>query len=452
MYRQGLGDCFLLTVPGEDAEAHVLIDCGVLMGTKEAAARMRSVAHNIAEITNGVIDVLVVTHEHWDHVSGFLQAEEIFNRMTIRELWLAWTESDDDLAKELRNRKAKTLRAVAAAAGRLRGMTAVAAQRSARRLDGLLQFYGGMGVAGRKTTSDAMEWIKARDTVRTRFLYPGRETLDIAGLSSVRAYVLGPPYNQDMIRKSRPSKRNSEVYQLTGDSGSDFGFMTAIEDPANGSDARQQPFERWFMIGKEDSTSHPFFSKGYWGESDDWRRIEDDWLEVAGRLALHLDSDTNNTSLVLAFELRNSGRVLLFPGDAQVGNWLSWEPLKWTVKEGPDTRTISTNDLLARTVFYKVGHHGSHNATLREKGLELMSSDELAAMLPVDRETAETMDWKMPFPTLFQRLEEKTKGRILDRDKGVTAANPGTLNQAQWQRFVERTAATEDWLDYFVEL
>jgi hypothetical protein len=47
-------------------------------------------------------------------------------------------------------------------------------------------------------------------------------------------------------------------------------------------------------------------------------------LGLAGRLALQLDSDTNNTSLVLAFELGKSGRVLLFPGDAQVGNWLSW--------------------------------------------------------------------------------------------------------------------------------
>ena len=37
--------------------------------------------------------------------------------------------------------------------------------------------------------------------------------------------------------------------------------------------------------------------------------------------------ETNNTSLALAFELIEKGRVgkvLLFPADAQVGNWLSW--------------------------------------------------------------------------------------------------------------------------------
>ena len=27
---------------------------------------------------------------------------------------------------------------------------------------------------------------------------------------------------------------------------------------------------------------------------------------------------------------------------------------------------VTTDDLLARTVFYKVGHHASHNATLVE--------------------------------------------------------------------------------------
>ena len=57
-----------------------------------------------------------------------------------------------------------------------------------------------------------------------------------------------------------------------------------------------------------------------------WRRIDGDWLSAAEALALDLASDTNNTSLVLAFEwgAPGKGRVLLFAADAQVGNWLSW--------------------------------------------------------------------------------------------------------------------------------
>ena len=75
--------------------------------------------------------------------------------------------------------------------------------------------------------------------------------------------------------------------------------------------------------------------KKYYAKGRSWRRVDDDWLGYAGQLALQLDSDTNNTSLVLAFELSGGGDVLLFPGDAQVGNWLSWESLEWQIPEGP---------------------------------------------------------------------------------------------------------------------
>ena len=73
-----------------------------------------------------------------------------------------------------------------------------------------------------------------------------------------------------------------------------------------------------------------------------------------------LDTFTNNSSLALAIELVDSGKVLLFAADAQTGNWSSWKDVKW---ETPD---VKTDDLLARTVLYKVGHHASHNATLVE--------------------------------------------------------------------------------------
>jgi hypothetical protein len=102
-------------------------------------------------------------------------------------------------------------------------------------------------------------------------------------------------------------------------------------------------------------------ARGGEGDADQsWRRIDTDWLGVSSDLAIQLDSKTNNSSLVLAFEFVDSGRVLLFAADAQVGNWLSWQKLTWNV----DGRTVSGPDLLARTVYYKVGHHGSHTRYL----------------------------------------------------------------------------------------
>lgn len=151
-----------------------------------------------------------------------------------------------------------------------------------------------------------------------------------------------------------------------------------------------------------------------------WRRIDRDWLSYAGALAMKLDEDTNNTSLVLAIELAGSGQVLLFPGDAQVGNWLSWDGCSWTVKEaGKPDRTVSAADLLGRTVLYKVGHHGSHNATLKALGLERMNGKRLVAMIPVDEAVAKKQGkfgWKMPFEPLLRALETKTEGRVLRAD------------------------------------
>src|SRR5262249_53546108 len=149
------------------------------------------------------------------------------------------------------------------------------------------------------------------------------------------------------------------------------------------------------------------------------RRIDTDWQGLVGPLALQLDSDTNNTSLAVAIELLPGGRVLLFPGDAQVGNWLSWEGLSWRPDGGP---AGSTKDRVARTALYKVGHHGSHNATLREKGLELMTGDGLLALIPVDERFANTTKhWKMPWPDLLGRLKELTGGRVLRADQKANA-------------------------------
>jgi hypothetical protein len=109
--------------------------------------------------------------------------------------------------------------------------------------------------------------------------------------------------------------------------------------------------------------------------------------------------------------------VLLFPGDAQVGNWLSWGDLTWQVKDSKGKKkTVNAEDLLARTVLYKVGHHGSHNATLRTKGLEKMTSPELVAMIPVHRGTADDQKWEFPYPPLWDALKKKARGRVLLAD------------------------------------
>jgi hypothetical protein len=446
MYRQGLGDCFLLTYRAEegDERTQVLIDSGVLKGTDDAETKMRAVAENVRDETGGRVDILVSTHEHWDHLSGFLQAQDVWEPITFGEVWLAWTEDpQDELAKELRDRKRKRLNGLVAAAKLARGATA-------DRLDGLLGFEGELGAGATKTTAKALEWVKDREAT-VRFLQPGDQLFDLPGLGGIRVYVLGPPHDSRLIKRSDPSKRASEVYELAGSRGSQQGFLAASEALAEGEIPRTQPFDPFFRVEEAAAAKEAFFEEHYYAAADEWRRIDQDWLGYASELALQLDSDTNNTSLVLAFELGSQGDVLLFPGDAQVGNWLSWEALEWKFSEGTGTRTVRSADLLGRTVLYKVGHHASHNATLREKGLELMSSGRLTAMIPVNRVTAGKMGWLMPFPPLHKRLVEKTNGRVIDAETGLDDAKPHELSQAGWAQFLARTDVQPGWADYTLE-
>src|SRR5262249_42993258 len=66
-------------------------------------------------------------------------------------------------------------------------------------------------------------------------------------------------------------------------------------------------------------------------------------------LVRDLDSVMNNTSVILLMEF--GGRKLLFPGDAQIENWsYALSQPAW-------------KKLLEDVNVYKVGHHGSLNAT-----------------------------------------------------------------------------------------
>src|SRR5215217_7857940 len=51
MYRQGLGDCFLITFRQGGKPFHVLIDCGVLVGTADTMKKV--VAHIRDTIRDG---------------------------------------------------------------------------------------------------------------------------------------------------------------------------------------------------------------------------------------------------------------------------------------------------------------------------------------------------------------------------------------------------------------
>ena len=79
MYRQGLGDCFLVSLKRskDEPDFKILIDCGVILGTVDATAIMTKVVDDVVADTGGKVDLLLATHEHWDHVSGLLDMPDL---------------------------------------------------------------------------------------------------------------------------------------------------------------------------------------------------------------------------------------------------------------------------------------------------------------------------------------------------------------------------------------
>lgn len=409
MYRHGLGDCFLITLPRSGSGARntytIMIDCGVILGTSEPAAIMTKVMEDIVATTGGEIDLLVVTHEHWDHLSGFIQARDAFANLKVHDLWLAWTEDPKDaLANKLRREHDNALAALQLSAAR---MELAGDSEGAGQIGGLLEFFG---AAKGSTTKDALASVKAK-VAQPRYCRPQDDPVEIPG-TNVRVYAMGPPPDEKKLKKINPSKRDQETYGLALD-----GLALFLDDatPALRDEVSARPFSTLFEIPFPVAGEMDFFKQQYWRPGtaeDDWRRIDTTWLDQASELALQLDSLTNNTSLVLAFELAD-GEVLLFVADAQVGNWLSWQELSWTVKG----KKVTGPDLLERAIFYKVGHHGSHNATLKALGVELMKKLRVA-MIPVNEAMAKKKQWNhMPLPELVETLQEKAKGGVFRSDK-----------------------------------
>ncbi len=398
VYRHGLGDCILVRIKRRGAEDFkLLIDCGVVTGSK--LEKLHKAVENVIDVTGGSLDAVALTHEHWDHVSGFVDAREPFKKLSkVGEIWLAWTEDkSDELAGKVKEEMGAAKRALQKSALRF-GASSPAAE-----LLEDIAVMGSFSAASGRTTADAFENARMLSTTR-RYWKPTDAPYEIKG-ANARIYALGPPRDIKKIRKINPTKSALETYglALSIDGVMPFGLAAALEEPDQFLRVEGSPFHQRVTIPQEEAEKIPFFAETYFGGGDDWRRIDDDWLGPVNDFALALQSYTNNTSLVLAVELGAPGRgdVLLFAADAQVGNWLSWRDCAWSDMTG--------DDLLRRVIFYKVGHHGSHNATLKAEGLEKMVGLQ-AAVIPVDAEMAKKKRWgHMPLPDLIDELKKRVK-------------------------------------------
>jgi beta-lactamase superfamily II metal-dependent hydrolase len=93
MYRVGFGDFFLVTVPTGAGPKHILIDCGV--HSKDTHSIGAAVDH-MAKETGKHLALIIVTHRHADHVTGFSKCKEVFKTFTVDRIWMSWYENPKD--------------------------------------------------------------------------------------------------------------------------------------------------------------------------------------------------------------------------------------------------------------------------------------------------------------------------------------------------------------------
>jgi hypothetical protein len=461
-YRHGLGDCHLLSFTKPDGSLmHMLIDCGVVDVTPEPEKLIGEVAKNIVKETGGNLDIVVATHQHTDHLSGFKQAAKDFDQVQMNRLWLAWTEDKSNpLGRTIRRQLLKKIAATRDAARRLASLGTTRAMDAASRVQGVLDFFG--PAAGGAETQAILNALEARVLSPPEYFEPGM-VFPLPEIPNVRVYVLGPPKDPVDLKITNPRKSKHEGYEISFAAAME-GFAEAL---GGGEAELSHPFDSRYRRTLKEAEVDPFFKAHYFEkdterpEDPEWRRIDTAWLEMAEQLALYLNDYTNNTSLALAFEFSDTGEVLLFPGDAQIGSWLTWQRLTWIIKD-PDgsKRKVKIGDLIAKTVFYKVAHHGSHNGTLsglgeNQIGLEHMTHRDLVCVVPVDREMSRKKHWDrtLPWQPLLDRLAEKTRGRLIYTDAKEIPPDANklkNLSSREQQRYAKQVTVTTGWVDYML--
>jgi beta-lactamase superfamily II metal-dependent hydrolase len=331
MYNVGFGDAFLALIPDGDGERRILFDCGSIEAAPGLA--MSSVVDRIvSDVTDakGVarIDVVVATHRHKDHVSGF--GLEVWGGVHVNEVWMPWTEDPaDEEARRIREGQSNLASAIN------RALTNRSAALGAEPDEELSRYKDIVANSLMLKNESAMETLLRgfSGNPKRRFLSAksgGHRTLETDALPGVKVHILGPSRDPDVIRDMNPPKGES--------------YLRLRREAAAHNGLPPPPFPPHFRLENYKGT-------GTLPEGD----LQE--IERAGAMsdlaaAVALDKAVNGTSLMLMLEI--SGVFLLFPGDAQWGTWKA-------VMEDPEWR-----EMLGRVKFYKIGHHGSHNATPKD--------------------------------------------------------------------------------------
>lgn len=343
-YQVGFGDCFLLRfVYADSSQKHILIDFGTT-GLPESVAdrQMTIIAHDIAAKCGGTLDAVVATHRHADHISGFATKSngkgsgDMIRALKPKIVLQPWTE-DLSLATDATAPKSLVHPFLRAHSLGMQSMHKTAEMVLAQLTKSRTSFSTSLADSIRFIGEDNLANKSAVNNLATMgkkaiYTYHGGPSGLESILPGVKTRVLGPPTlkQTDTIRKQK-SRDPDEFWQLQ------LRKLAADERHLGDKEAL--------------FPGHPSSSGGKLPMSARWLagRLRDARGQQVLEIVRILDKQMNNTSLILLFEAGN--KKLLFPGDAQLENWRYALSIKKNLA------------LLQDVDVYKVGHHGSLNAT-----------------------------------------------------------------------------------------
>lgn len=407
MYQVGFGDCFLVSFyyrralsDGRD-ERHMLIDFGSTHSPRGRARLLPQAATLIAEHTNGQLDVLVATHRHKDHIDGFGLAETaaVIDKLKPGLVVRPWTDDPklpaDATGPALRSdshRLAASLAASQSFAGLVASLVGAADSRSLR---GELAALALDQLPNKQALDNLERWGKERTAV---YVAAGDDAKIEKFIPGINARVLGPPTAKQAPEMTN-QRANDREYWLAQHARLEAGVPASLtaEEPTVELDAGHvEPGPIAWLV----------------------ERLHRQQLGSLLRIVRTVDDALNNTSVILLIDVGD--KRLLFPGDAQIENW------SWALKNAPNHTALCK--LLSRVDLYKVGHHGSRNATPRTLfnlwGDDPTSGRALVALMStLSGVHGRSEGTYVPRATLVAALLRRTADQLLTTD-GLAADHP----------------------------
>ena len=371
-YQVGFGDCFLLTfryagaTRKSDKERHILIDFGTtgMPDKMDWDEQMMKVARDIEERCDGKLHMVVATHRHKDHISGFATKADgsgtgdVIAKLKPEIVVQPWTE--DPKAKDPKI-KSKARAALSAQEHSLQSQY-LSALNDMNALSEAIQlevshltsakFIKGLNLE----LADQVKFLSDDNGVPNKsavanlanmgtnhYVNYGYELNVSRLLPGINLRFLGPP----------TLEQHAEIEKQTKSDKNEFWMLQAAAQQFWGLQAATAELIGDFTSGNTRLFPNADVFQDFFPTHNRWvirqlRALRGDQML---RLVRILDKAMNNTSVILLFEV--GGKKLLFPGDAQIENW------EYALHLDKDANM----KLLKDVHFYKVGHHGSRNAT-----------------------------------------------------------------------------------------